>query len=173
MAIVHPPSLINAYLADKVDESFGVNGSVPFLPSLPTEIDALTETFPESNGRFAVYDRMFRMRRKPFPHIKSEQVLYYFYNYGPNGVSDIIRIAQLVQDFLDREDESAIEVNDWLRTKIGVSGNIVLDGIEYKPVFFHNFKIYQLEETRDIIDFGTARTYAGNKIIIDYDYHVS
>jgi hypothetical protein len=37
--------------------------------------------------------------------------------------------------------------------------------------FFHDFKIYQLEEARDIIDFGTARTYAGNKIIIDYDYH--
>jgi len=24
-----------------------------------------------------------------------------------------------------------------------------------------------------IVDFGTARTYAGNKIIIDYDYHQS
>jgi len=36
---------------------------------------------------------------------------------------------------------------------------------------FHNFKVYQLEETRDIIDFGTARTYGGNKIIIDFDYH--
>jgi hypothetical protein len=37
--------------------------------------------------------------------------------------------------------------------------------------YFHGFKIYQLEEVRDIIDFGTARTYGGNKIIIDYDYH--
>jgi hypothetical protein len=27
-----------------------------------------------------------------------------------------------------------------------------------------------LQETRDIIDFGTARTYGGNKIIIDFDY---
>jgi hypothetical protein len=25
---------------------------------------------------------------------------------------------------------------------------------------------------RDIIDFGTARTYGGNKIIIEYDYHM-
>jgi hypothetical protein len=36
---------------------------------------------------------------------------------------------------------------------------------------FHSFKVYQLEETRDIIDFGTARTYGGNKIIIDFEYH--
>jgi hypothetical protein len=37
--------------------------------------------------------------------------------------------------------------------------------------FFHDFKVYQLEETRDIIDFGTARTYGTNKIIIEFDYH--
>jgi hypothetical protein len=39
------------------------------------------------------------------------------------------------------------------------------------PLYFHTFKTYQLQETRDIIDFGTARTYAGNKIILDYDWH--
>ena len=39
--------------------------------------------------------------------------------------------------------------------------------------YFHDFKIYQLEEARDIIDFGTARTYAGNKIIIEYCWHKS
>jgi len=37
--------------------------------------------------------------------------------------------------------------------------------------FFHRFRVYQLEEVRDIIDFGTARTYGGNKIIIDFEYH--
>jgi hypothetical protein len=37
--------------------------------------------------------------------------------------------------------------------------------------YFHRFKVYQLEEVRDIIDFGTARTYGGNKIIIDFEYH--
>jgi hypothetical protein len=39
------------------------------------------------------------------------------------------------------------------------------------PLYFHTFKTYQLQETRDIIDFGTARTFAGNKIILDYDWH--
>jgi hypothetical protein len=46
------------------------------------------------------------------------------------------------------------------------------DGTTVDNMFlFHNFKVYQLEETRDIIDFGTARTFGGNKIIIDFDYH--
>jgi hypothetical protein len=44
-------------------------------------------------------------------------------------------------------------------------------GSKYPTVYFHDLKVYQLEETRDIIDFGTARTFAGNKIIIDYCYH--
>jgi hypothetical protein len=39
--------------------------------------------------------------------------------------------------------------------------------------YFHDTKIYQLEEARDIIDFGTARTYAGNKVIIEYCWHKS
>ena len=170
--IVHPPSLINAYLAEKVDSMFDGTNTVPFFPALPTDIDALTETFPDSNGRFAVYDRMFRMRRTGFPHIKPEQIMYYFYNYGENAISDVIEIAQLVADYLDREDESAEEVNAWIKTKLGNDGYVHTALGIYKPVYFHTFKIYQLEETRDIIDFGTARTYAGNKIIIDYKYHI-
>jgi hypothetical protein len=37
--------------------------------------------------------------------------------------------------------------------------------------YFHELKIFQLEEARDIIDFGTARTWAGNKLIVTYDWH--
>ena len=104
------------------------------------------------------------MRRQPFPHIKCEQLLYYFNALEENAVPNLIRITQRVQDLLDRGDESAQELNEWASANQGAWP-------ESKPVFFHNFKIYQLEETRDIVDFGTARTYAGNKIIIDYDWH--
>jgi hypothetical protein len=70
---------------------------------------------------------------------------------------------------MDRSDETAEEVNEWARQK----GSIIVNGETIEPNFyFHNFKVYQLEEVRDIIDFGTARTYGGNKIIIEYDYHM-
>jgi hypothetical protein len=168
--IHHPPSIINKYLAAKIDERFGTGEATYFFPTLPTDIDSLTQTFPNSNGLFAVYDRMFRMRRGPFPHIKCEQVLYYFYATG-NAVmlpqEQMVHIQQYVSDLLDSGDESAEEINNWARENVG------LWSAESKPVFFHHFKIYQLEEVRDIIDFGTARTYAGNKMIIDYDWHKS
>ena len=163
--IHHPPTIINKYLAAKIDPGFNSQGTTYFFPTLPTQIDALTETFPDSNEVFAVYDRMFKMRRMPFPYIKCEQLLYYFYAVGDNATTKMVITQQQVSDLLDNGDDSAKDLNEW------ATENLDYDTIDSKPCFFHNFKIYQLEETRDIVDFGTARTYAGNKIIIDYDWH--
>jgi hypothetical protein len=167
--IHHPPSIINKYLGAMVDQRFD-SGTTYFFPTLPTDIDSLTQTFPQSNGLFGVYDRMFKMRRTPFPYVKCEQVLYYFYATGDSAkgwgpTEQMVHIQQMVSDFLDNGDDSAKEINEWAAANEGLWSE------ESKPCFFHNFKIYQLEETRDIVDFGTARTYAGNKIIIDYDWH--
>jgi len=169
MAKTYPPIFINNYLKEKIGSYFADEINIPFFPTTPTDIDALTETFPTSQGTFAVYDRMFKYRRTPFPHIKSEQLLYYFYK--TQGDSELMmEISQLVYDLLDRGDESAEDLNAWIQSKV-VNGVVTFAGADFDPVYFHNMKIFQLEETRDIVDFGTARTFAGNKIIIDYDYH--
>jgi hypothetical protein len=154
--------------------------SLRFFPTSPTDIDALTQGFPTAQDDvFAVYDRMFKMRRTPFPHIKCEQLLYYFYKMSGDPVA-LIKTSQHVQDLLDRGDESAQEINKWIAsqprgTSVVINGvsrpTVRFGGEDFFLPFFHEIKIYQLEETRDIIDFGTARTYAGNKIIIDYDWH--
>jgi hypothetical protein len=180
MALIHhPPTIINKYLAEHIDTGFDTSGTTYFFPTLPTQIDALTETFPQSNGVFGVYDRMFKMRRTPFPYIKCEQLLYYFYSVGDDAQRNMVITQQQVSDLLDNGDDSAKDLNEWAAqntrpanepiSPTSLSGKYWDD--ESKPMFFHNFKIYQLEETRDIVDFGTARTYAGNKIIIDYDWH--
>jgi hypothetical protein len=198
MAINYPPVFINNYLSEKISEYFstqaGVIINLPFFPTSPTDINALTESFPNGNGLFAVYDRMFKMRRTSFPHIKREQLLYYFYKMQDTP-EQLIETSQLVQDLLDRGDESAQEINSWMANLYRTQGsnttevqNVVTGNTEiFKTVtfgsgpsakqfvlpFFHEIKVYQLEETRDIIDFGTARTYAGNKIIVDYDWHAA
>lgn len=169
MAISYPPIFINDYLAEKVSEKFDFG--VPFFPTSPSTIEQLTQSYPE--GLFCVYDRMFRMRRKAFPHIKDEQLLYYFYKTSGDPEA-LIETTQVVQDLLDRGDESGQEVNKWLQDKLTtVDGKrlYVKGDKQFLPVFFHEFTIYQLEEARDIVDFGTARTFAGNKIIISYCYH--
>jgi hypothetical protein len=71
---------------------------------------------------------------------------------------------------LDRGDESAEEVNNWCSNrKVRLDDGSTINNVFY----FHTFKVYQLEEARDIIDFGTARTYGGNKFIIEFEYHSS
>lgn len=197
LAITHPPTLINEYLKDKIGGYFNPNPGVDpnteyapaFFPTSPTSINELTEQFPDAvDNVFVVYDRMFRLRRDPFPHIKQEQLLYYFYK-TTGGPKELIETVQLAQDLLDRGDETAQEINQWLREQWIDQGRltatrsnivtgdsetfdkIVISGEDLLLPYFHEFKIFQLEESRDIIDFGTARTYAGNKLIVNYDWH--
>lgn len=170
-----PVLWINEYLKEKIGLDTGIG--VPFFPSRPASIDELTESWiiitPESTiepqrlayaGVMATWDRLVRMRRSPFPHIKQEQLLYYFYATESDVTEKMVQVQEKVLRLMDREDETAEEINKWAKAK----GQI--DGMDCK-FFFHKFRVYQLEEVRDIIDFGTARTYGGNKIIIDFEYH--
>lgn len=177
MALHAPHLFINQYLKSEIGRQYTVD--VPFLPTLPSEIDSLTETFPDSQGFLATYDRMFKLRRKAFPHIKCEQLMYYFYkSEDPTMLFDT---QQLTQDLLDRGDESAQELNAWIKTyqeanpgtTVGGKATARIVDQDFFLPYFHEIKIFQLEESRDIIDFGTARTFAGNKIIVDYEWHAS
>ena len=211
-AIAHPPVVINNYLAESIETALPNRFSslMRFFPTLPTDINALTEQFPEAaDNVFAVYDRMFRLQRRNFPHIKQEQILYYFYKMAGDPEA-LIETIQTVYSLMDKNDESAQDLNSWVTYKfeqegreVGIkrilpnkritrvklqSGEIVsIDPKEYDVIdvynsipffgkdflmpYFHQFKIFQLEEARDIISFGTARTYAGNKLILNYDWH--
>jgi hypothetical protein len=158
---------INKYLQENVIALAGFD-RLPFFPSNPTTLSDLTETWPDSDGVLCVYDRLAKMNKNGFPHIKSEQILYYFYATAQNNTVNMIKIQEAVLRLLDRGDESAEEINAWCANrKVQLDDGTTVDNM----FLFHNFKVYQLEETRDIIDFGTARTYGGNKIIIDFEYH--
>jgi hypothetical protein len=169
-SLLNTPILwINTYLKEQLEASLGF-ATVPFFPTGPSTLDTLSSFSLEQSGMMSVWDRMFKMRRKPFPHIKCEQVLYYFYSTGSDYQLNMIKLQENMLRLMDREDETAEEINEWTKNK----GSIDVNGESISCNFyFHNFKIYHLEESRDIVDFGTARTYAGNKIIIDYDYHLS
>lgn len=189
--IYYPPVFINKFLQEKL--ALSGFGAVPMFPTYPNDfsiadsftLEVLTGNSSTSRfsfqGQAAVFDRMLKMRRGPFPHIKCEQLMYYFYALTQAAVVNLIEITQSIQDLLDNEDESAQDLNSWIASKVtrsevinGQKVNIVsFDGTEFYVPFFHKIKIYQLEETRDVVDFGTARTFAGNKIIIDYDWHKS
>jgi hypothetical protein len=175
-SLLNTPVLwINKYLQSKILDSTSLD--TPFFPTLPSTINDLNSYFP-TGGTMATWDRLIKMNRKSFPHVKCEQIMYYFYANGENPIEKMVQIQEQVLRLMDRGDETAQEVNNWAANRqinlggFDSSGNprdpdLLVDNMFY----FHNFKVYQLEESRDIIDFGTARTYGGNKIIIEYDYH--
>lgn len=165
---------VNKYLQSKLGES--LEYVTPFFPPSPFNLDDLTEKWmilndvntPVSNAVACTWDRLIKMNKSGFPHIKCEQILYYFYGLGEDSIPTMIQVQEAVLRLLDRGDESAEEVNAWCANrKVELDDGSTVDNM----FLFHNFKVYQLEETRDIIDFGTARTYGGNKIIVDFDYH--
>lgn len=173
MAITYAPIFINNYLSEKIPEILAdkFSSGLKFFPTAPTDINALTENFPEAaTDVFGVYDRSFKMRRKAFPHIKCEQLLYYFYKMS-GDLEALIETGQILHELLDREDESAQEVNSWIQSKV-VNGIVSFGGKEFKPVFFHSMKVFQLEESRDIAKSTTTRTFSASKIIVDYEYHI-
>jgi hypothetical protein len=168
-SLLNTPVLwINKYLQERVSGITDIE--FPFFPSTPSILDDLTGSFP-AGGVMGTWDRLIKMNRKGFPHIKSEQILYYFYATADNNIENMVKVQEAVLRLMDRFDETAEEVNNWCSNRqinLGTEQNPdLIDNMFY----FHNFKVYQLEETRDIIDFGTARTYGGNKIIIEFEYH--
>lgn len=166
-----PVIWVNKYLQEKVSELSGFS-RLPFFPSTPSTLDDLTEIWAQSpDGVMCVYDRMIRMNRNTLPHMKCEQILYYFYATAQNSILNMVKMQESVLRLMDRQDETAQEINDWCSNRrINIGTSQIPDYID-NIFFFHSFKVYQLEETRDIVDFGTARTYGGNKFIIDYEYH--
>jgi hypothetical protein len=168
-SLLNTPVLwINKYLQSKIELLTDIE--TPFFPSTPSTINDLTQYFPDG-GVMATWDRLIKMNKKGFPHIKCEQLLYYFYATAENSVENMIQIQESVLRLMDRFDETAEEINAWCANRSINIGTTQSPEIIDNQFYFHNFKVYQLEETRDIIDFGTARTYGGNKIIIDFDYH--
>lgn len=163
---------INKYLQAKITDLAGFS-RLPFFPSTPTALDDLTDQWSQSEGVMCVYDRLSRMNKEKFPHIKTEQILYYFYATAENSVTNMIKIQEAVLRFMDRGDESAQEVNNWCSVRQVNLGTENAPDLVNNMFYFHTFKVYQLEEARDIIDFGTARTYGGNKFILEFEYHQS
>ncbi len=159
---------INKYLQSKILNSTGLD--TPFFPTLPATINDLTQYFP-TGGTMATWDRLIKMNKKSFPHIKCEQIMYYFYATGDNPIEKMVQIQEQVLRLMDRGNETAEEINNWAMNRQVNLGTSQSPDLIDNMFFFHDFKVYQLEESRDIIDFGTARTYGGNKIIIEYDYH--
>lgn len=171
-----PPTFINGYVLSElsffglVAESDLVNPS-PMVPAqFPTNIEDLyndsIQIRQTESPVLIVYDRLMRFRPTPFYPHKREQLIYFIYSTDVGKLIDSVRV---ISNALDREDSSAQDVNSW------AIANPVLnsqgDAIPYN-IYFHNTRVYQADESRDVAELASARTLFVNKLIVEYDYHI-
>jgi hypothetical protein len=169
-----PPHWINEYLYSQLSKYEGINMSqgaginrvVPIFAVTPTNTEEiyknLLQSLPVEQPLLIQYDRLMRFKPDPFYPRKKEQLLYYLYS---SDLATVNYANILISQLLDRQDASAQDLNNFIRDESTL-------GFE-KNVFFHNIKVYQADETRDVIELASARTVFINKLIIEYDYHAT
>lgn len=172
-----PPHWVNAYLFDKLgeygEEQVGISATqtiVPFIPTMTTGTDEIYQQITDETGiaqpTLVAYDRLMRFRTSPFYGIKREQILYTI----QGSITSVNNINVVISQLLDREDAAAQDINNWAK-----ENPISLGGTQVNQnVFFHNFRVYQVDETRDLIELASVNL--GNtvsKIIVEYDYHAN
>jgi hypothetical protein len=173
-----PPHWINSYLFYKLSNDYGPGKVgidpnqtiVPFFAPTTTGREEIYQQLISNSGlsqpTMITYDRLMRFRVSPFYGIKREQLIYTIYG----KVEAVQNINIVVSQLLDREDAAAQDLNDWARDNpISLNGEAVPAN-----VFFHNIKVYQIDETRDILELNSVNMSEwASKIIIEYDYHAA
>jgi len=56
---------------------------------------------------------------------------------------------------------------------IAASGSVSKQGYTPFNILFHSTRVYQADESRDVAELASARTLFVNKLIVEYDYHIS
>lgn len=161
---VFPPVLINKYIIDQL-KNFGIvtgiEGIEPIVPVQSTSIDDLFDEITVTGDAFLIaYDRLIRYNSDTQYWNKREQLVYTIHSSDSAQGLDISRV---IVEALDREDAAAQDVNAWLTANS--------DKFPALNVFFHNFRVFQIDETRDILELGSVKFNWRGKIIIEYDYH--
>lgn len=169
-----PGFIVNGYLEDQLKRFDIITPSQnfsSFIPVMSSSIDDLYGEFLSTDLSLPVYiayDRLSRFRPSPFYRHKREQMVYTV--HGP--LDKVYATARVIQAALDREDSAAQDVNLWSsqnQDKWFNVGDAQLATTQ--PIFFHNFKTFQLDESRDLLELAAVRGIYRNKIVVEYDYH--
>jgi hypothetical protein len=142
-------------------------------PSLSGQYEDITPFYPigdSSSGDqpwdekpYFIYDRVFRFSSSPFYPTKRESVLYYL----KAREIDSLQWSAALQLILDREDDAAKDVNNWIRSQE--------NALDY-PYYFHNIRVYQSRSSSPssggkLRDISTVQPYYITEFMLDVYFH--
>jgi hypothetical protein len=171
----YPPFFINGYIKDQLTSFDIIQSSevTPILPVTPedsaTIYQQLLTTSNTPNPLLIQYDRLLRFRPSPFYRRKREQLVYTFICSSLEKQNNAMAMTI---EALDRQDAAAQDINAW------AAANTLFDDDGQTPipknVYFHNFRVYQVDESRDLIELASVNmSLVRGKIIIEFDYHTT
>ena len=160
-----PPLAVNGYLWDtmkKIDPTLTqtkrYGKKMPFFPIG----DSAAGQKQWENKPYFIYDRVFRFASNPFYPKKRESFLYYL----KAKPVETLQWSAALQLILDREDDSAKDINQWIREN---------DAAEEYPVYFHTLRIYQARSgspsSEGMLREESSRPYYITEFMIDVCYH--
>lgn len=136
--------------------------------SLLSQYGTIIPFFPLADSRagdagwgskpYVVYDTLFKMRGKPFYPVKKIQVMYFV----RGTAEDVITWSNVIGHILDREDESAQDINNYLRDNEPDAG-----------IYFHKTRVLQIDMVNDQRQDLSVRQQYTSSMIIDLEYHIS
>jgi hypothetical protein len=154
------------YEGINMSEGSSISGVVPIFAVTPTNTEEIYKNLSQSvqveQPLLIQYDRLIRFRQNSFYPRKREQLLYYLYS---TDLATVNYANILISQLLDREDAAAQDLNSFIKDESDLNFP--------HNVFFHSLRVYQADETRDVIELASARTVFINKLIIEYDYHAN
>jgi hypothetical protein len=159
------PIVVNKYFWDtmkniepSLSQSANYGETVPIFPLS----DSASGNQTWSNKPYIIYDRMFTKMKSPFYPIKCEEIRY---NLKAKE-RDTLIWGSAIQIILDRSDDAAKDINDWVRNN---------GGSDSYPIFFHKLRVYQTSSSlatqgENVRNFS-ERPYYISEFIIDMEYH--
>ena len=173
-----PPTFLNKYILSEL-EYYGLISDIDLInptPMIPAQVSTNIEDLYNDSIQIRqaespiliVYDRLMRFRPTSFYLHKREQLIYFIYSTDVGKLIDTVRV---ISNALDREDSSAEDVN-----RYNIDNPILDANADISTPFnvmFHSTRVYQADESRDVAELASARTLFVNKLIVEYDYHVS
>lgn len=159
-----PAQAVNGYVWDTMKildptltQTKKYGDKIPFFPIG----DSASGQKQWENKPYFIYDRIFKSSSSPFYPKKKESLLYYL----KAKEVDTLQWSAALQLILDREDDAAKDINDWIRSQSNAT--------DY-PIYFHDLRIYQSKSVSsgsNITRGDFSRPYYISEFIIDICYH--
>lgn len=168
LTVPYAPIWVKQFVVEELQKYEGFE-TVIAVPSSAVSIEDVLKNYKTYPDLVIQYDKLFRFRTNKIYALKSEQTVLYLYGKPEK----VFQAEAIIHALLDRIDASAEDLNRWAMAKQNGANPMKDDNGNdlTHNVYFHNTRVYQLEESRDLGERTSLRGISVTKMLVEYEYH--